>query len=200
MKEMFINYSINSIKKYNPDYDEIKISTLKYGIEGFYLTISKMIIIITAAVILKIFKEFLLLMIVYNVLRTTGFGLHAKKSINCLISSIIFFIIVPLIAINITIPIIIKSVLLIISIILMFKYSPADTIKRPLIKLKKREHFKFITTINTIIFSFVCISIPNQEISNLILLAIYIETILILPITYKLTKNSYNNYENYDLN
>ena len=155
MKNMFLNFSTNLIKKYYPNYDEIKIAELRYGLEALYLTITKMIIIFILAVFFNIVKEMLLLLIIFNILRTTGFGLHATKSYICLISSSITFIGLPLISKYIVIPIYIKLFLAIVSIYLIYKYAPADTKKRPLINKKKRNNLKIITTINTIILNII---------------------------------------------
>lgn len=88
-------------------------------------------------------------------------------------------------------------ILSITSVILIYKYAPADTKKRPLIKEKKRNIYKFITTVNCIILNILIIFIKNNIIVNLIILGIYAEVIIILPKTYKLFNMSYGNYKNY---
>ena len=107
MKTFIINKCINYIKK-NTDYEETKIKEIEYGLVGIYLTISKTIVVSIIAIILGIFKEMLIFMIFFNILRTSAFGLHATKSWMCLLSSIIMFIGFPLICINIHINIYIK--------------------------------------------------------------------------------------------
>ncbi len=199
MKNMFLNFSTNLIKKYYPNYDEIKIAELRYGLEALYLTITKMIIIFILAVFFNIVKEMLLLLIIFNILRTTGFGLHATKSYICLISSSITFIGLPLISKYIVIPIYIKLFLAIVSIYLIYKYAPADTKKRPLINKKKRNNLKIITTINTIILNIIAIIIKDYYLSNLFIFGIWIEIFLISPFAYNLFHLSYNNYKNYKL-
>ena len=44
MKNLFLNNSISFLKKYN-DYSEEEIEKLMYGLEGLYLTITKLVII-----------------------------------------------------------------------------------------------------------------------------------------------------------
>lgn len=199
MKQKFLNYALSSIKTYHPDYDEVKLAELKYGLEGFYLSVSKMVIIITLALILGIFKEMFIMLLIFNVLRTTGFGLHATKSWICLLSSSTIFLLFPMIAKIVVIPQIVKIVLAIISIICIFLYAPADTKKRPLIKKKKREIYKFITTISCIVLNIIALSIKNTTLSNLIVFGIYTEIFMVLPITYRVFHLSYNNYKNYYL-
>lgn len=200
MKKRFLNYAISLIKEKYPDTDDIKLDEYKYSLEGFYLTFSKLLIIIPIAFILGVFKEMIILLFFFNILRESAHGLHATKSWICLLSSTIIFVGIPFIAKLVLIPYLIKVTLGIIGVILIYKYSPADTKKAPIIKEKKRNKYKFISTINCIILTFLYLLIKNEVISNIIIFSIWIEIILILPITYKIFNLSYNNYKTYILN
>ena len=141
-----------------------------------------------------------LMLIIYNVLRTTGFGLHAKKSWQCWVSSTLTFIILPIISKYVVIPINLKVLLGIISLILIYLYAPADTAKHPLVNENKKLIWKYITVINCIILVFISLLITNNTISNLVLFGVYCEIAMIIPITYKIFNLSYNNYLSYGLN
>jgi len=196
MKNLIINNSLNYIKKYN-NYDEDKIAIIKYGLEAIYLTISKFLIISIAALVLGIFKEMVIYMLIYNILRLPSFGLHATKSWICLLSSTTFFIGVPYLCILLKTPIIIKVVICIIGICLMFKNSPADTYKRPIVSKKRRTVYKFLSTILTIIYAFLAIFITNNFIANCLLFSIIMQNLMISPTVYKMFKLPYNNYKTY---
>lgn len=197
MKNKFLNYAINTIHINNPSYNDTKLAEIRYGLEGIYLSITKLIIIFLLAILLNILKEMIFMLIIFNILRTTGFGLHATKSWICLVSSSVIFLGGPLLAKIIIINNLLKTILSITSVILIYKYAPADTKKRPLIKEKKRNIYKFITTIKCIILNIFIIFIKNDIITNLIILGIYAEVIVILPKTYKLFNIPYDNYKNY---
>lgn len=200
MKQKFLNFSLSLIKEKRKDIDEIKLDEIRYGLEGLYLTITKFIIISVIAIFLNIFKEMIFLLILFNILRRTGFGMHASKSYICLLASGLVFLALPFIAKLIVFPRYLKVVLGIIAILLIFKNTPADTIKRPLINKQKRDKFKFITTIKCIIMCFCLFFIKYEYINNLIIMALYIEIFLTSPYIYRLFHLSYNNYLNYDLN
>ena len=100
MKEVFLNKSLNFILKNNNSYTEDEIEKIKYGLEGLYLTITKLIIILILAWILNIFNEILLVLLFLNIIRYPAFGIHANKSIECLITSIILILVLPLIIIK----------------------------------------------------------------------------------------------------
>ena len=138
MKNIFINSCMSIITDYNKNLSRKEIDTMKYGLEGLYLTITKLIIIFIISLILGIFKEVLLLILIFNGIRLTSFGVHAKKSIDCLISSMLFFLIFPILCIKLTIPLLIKQILFIPLVIFIGIFAPADTEKRPLKNKKKR--------------------------------------------------------------
>lgn len=199
MKKRFLNYSLGLIRKYRTDIDEIKLDEIRYGLEAIYLTLTKSIVIFSLAIILGIFRETILLLIFFNILRTTGFGLHASKSWICLLTSCLIFILFPFVSKLIIIPTYIKCIAGIIAIISIYNFTPADTKKRPIINKNIRQKYKFITTINCIILSYISIIINDQVIANLIIFGIYTEVIFVAPFTYKLFSLSYNNYLSYSL-
>ena len=133
----------------------------------------------------------------YNVIRLFAFGLHAKNSTTCLITSLVLFIVGTYLAIYIDIPIEVKFILSITCIILIIIYAPADTEKRPLINVKKRKRFKILSTITSLIITFLIIYFNDKYLSNFMLIGMIESTIMILPITYKLYGLPYNNYKNY---
>jgi len=197
MRQNILNHCLGFISSNRPDIDEIKLDEIRYGLEAIYMTVTKTVVIFSLAILLNIFKEMFLLLLFFNILRTTGFGLHATKSWICLLSSSLTFILLPFLSKIITIPLFIKSVLGVIAIILIFIYAPADTVKRPIINKNRRAIYKSLTTISCILLTLASIIIQDNTISNLIIFGVYTEVILILPITYKIFGLSYNNYLNY---
>lgn len=194
MKSFFMDKSLAFLCKYNTYSDE-DIEKLSYGLEGMYLTITKLIIIFTLALLLNIFKEIIFLLIIFNIIRYFGFGIHAKKSSECLITSLILFIILPFAFLTFNISKKILFIISTISILSFFLFAPADTIKRPLKNKKKRTIRKILTIIVGIIYLLCGSIINNYTISTLFFLAIIIQSIVINPITYKLMRQPYNNYK-----
>ena len=200
MKKVFLNTCLKLITKNDPSINKEKLDEIRYGLEGLYLTITKTIVIFTITLLLGIFSEMLIMLFVFNILRTTGFGIHAKKSWQCWISSLTIFVILPYIAKTIIIPFFVKIILGIISIIAMILYAPADTVKRPLINKKKRLIWKALSVFNCLTLITISFYIKDNTISNLLLFGILIEVVLINPITYMVFKMPYNNYKTYGLN
>ena len=199
MKKLIINKCMELVTTYNKDLSQRDIDKIKYGLEGLYLTITKLIFIIIVSIILGIWKETLLLILIFNGIRLTAFGVHAKRSIDCLISSTLFFILFPILCIKLTIPLIVKVILFIPLTVLIGIFAPADTEKRPLINKKKRKIYKMLSIMISIIYMTIAIVIKDNTLSNCFIFAIVIQIIIMLPITYKIFGVSYNNYKNYEV-
>ena len=199
MKKLIINKCMELVTTYNKDLSQRDIDKIKYGLEGLYLTITKLIFIIIVSIILGIWKETLLLILIFNGIRLTGFGVHAKRSIDCLISSTLIFVLFPIICIKLTIPLIVKIILFIPLTVLIGIFAPADTEKRPLINKKKRKIYKMLSIMISIIYMTIAIVIKDNTLSNCFIFAIVIQIIIMLPITYKIFGVSYNNYKTYEV-
>ena len=199
MKKLIINKCMELVTTYNKDLSQRDIDKIRYGLEGLYLTITKLIFIIIISIILGIWKETLLLILIFNGIRLTGFGVHAKRSIDCLISSTLFFILFPIICIKLTIPLIVKIIIFVPLTVLIGIFAPADTEKRPLINKKKRKIYKMLSIMISIIYMTIAIVIKDNTLSNCFIFAIVIQIIIMLPITYKIFGVSYNNYKTYEV-
>jgi len=194
MKKRFINSCISLITKYG-NYSKRDIQKLEYGLEGIYLTFTKMVVIFALAFILGIFKEVIIVLILFNAIRYTGFGFHAEKSYQCLIISIVNFILIPWIFLNIKLSNIMSLSIAIFCIINYLIFAPADTIKRPLPNRKKRIIRKVITVLIGIIYTFLIIILNNKYYTSLVISSMIILMIVINPLTYMIFKQPYNNYK-----
>lgn len=197
MKNAIINSSMKILENNFPDYDETKLAELRYGLEGFYMLITKLVVIFGAAFVLGIFKEAIILLLLFNVLRLTGFGLHASKSWMCWISSSLVFLVCPYLCIHLSIPLYILVTTASICLIIFLLYAPADTKNRPLVNEKKRKRYKYITLVSGTIYIILLFLIKNTFLQNALVCAMIIQSVLIHPMIYKLFKLPYNNYKSY---
>ena len=196
MKNKTLDSILNMISKYY-SINDVKLKEIRYGLESIYLSLFKTIVIIIVSIFIHTFNELYLLFITYGLLRLVAFGLHTKKSIHCWISSITTFIIIPYLIKSIVIN---KYILITISILLLILiciYAPADTEKRPLINKKKRLIYKILSIIISSSYILVIIFLNNSYIQNLLFFSLLLQTLLILPITYKLFGLKYDNYKRY---
>ena len=199
MKKKILKILEEIVKKNNTDIDEIKLEEIMYGLESVYLTFEKIIFILLISILLGIFKEVILFILIYNIIRFTSFGAHAKNSIVCLIISSITFLGFPILSMNIIMSNYIKIILGIICIIIFLIYAPADTEKRPIISKKRRLIYKVSTTLIGALYIILSIYIKDNYLDNVFIFSLILQSIMLLPITYKLLGVSYNNYKNYKI-
>ena len=197
MKKKFLNSSMELISK-NGQYNDEQLEIIAYGLEGLYLTFTKMIIIFSIAYLLGIIIEVIILLICYNIIRSQSFGIHASKSIYCLISSLVMFIGGALICKYCILPFSLVISLAVVCDICLLLYAPADTHKRPLVNVKRRKRFKLVSFSLGIIYTILIIVFREYPIVNYLLFGMFEAVIIILPITYKVFKLPYNNYKNYN--
>lgn len=197
VKKIIISNSISTIRRYYPNYSDEDIEKIQYGLESIYLSLTKVIVILLLSIFLNIFKETIITLLLFNILRTTAFGIHASKSWICWVTSVPTFIGIPLICKYITFPTYILLIIASISLIHFILFAPADTVKRPLIRKKRRIIYKVLTVIIGIIYLAMIIICKNNFIQNCLSASMLIETILISPLTYKIFKMPYNNYKSY---
>ena len=206
MKELFnIKFDIydfitNKIIFYlekNLEFDDIEKEKLYLGIISILINVIKTSLICLIALITGCLKETLFMILVFFCLRVTAAGLHAKSNFDCTIISLIAYIGGSNLAIYMPINRggIIICILLTIA---LYKYSPADTSNKPIIGKEVRKKLKLKTLKTAIIFLTLNLITLNIKLVNLTMYAMLFQVISILPITYKLLKRSYNNYERYE--
>ncbi len=193
MRDKILDFFINRIKK-KDSLTESEERICRYALYSIYSFFTKISVIVLISLIFNIFIETILLICFYSILRFISFGLHATKNLYCWISSIIVFVLFPLLIKYLNINIYLYYSLFVLFGFLLIKYTPADTPKRPLIKKEKRDRNQKLIAVISIILLFITIFINNTLINNAILFSIFLQSILINPISYKIVNVRYNNY------
>ena len=192
MNDLLINKTLHFIQN-NMNYSNEDMIKVKYGLEGVYLTISKMLIIILIGFIFHYLDIILLTLLFFNFLRFFAFGLHAKKSIHCLILSILNFNVLPFIMMHITIHSYIVITMFLFAFFSFLLFSPSDTVKRPLTNKRKRIIRKIVSILVLILLFIIVHYFPFLKVP--ILCASFIESIMINPISYHILGLPYGNYQ-----
>lgn len=196
MKELFLNKTISALtKQYN--YDSNTLDRVKYGLEVIYINVTKISVLLLISLLFNSLKNTLILLFFVNFLRMFAYGLHAKKSWHCYVSSTLCFVILPMLFTSLQIGIIEKIIVSILTYISFILFAPADTVKRPLINKEHRKKLKIETIIVASFYVMILLLINDQYFSNLILLSLIIQSMLINPFVYKLFDLPYQNYKSY---
>ncbi len=197
LKSFFLGRSLQMVREIYPDYDNDKLDEIRYGLEATYLSITKLVVILGISLLLGIFKESVILLVLFNFLRLTGFGLHATKSWMCWVSSSITFLLVPFFCKSLVLPNYVLVAISVVCLINFLLYAPADTVKRPLIHKKRRLLYKVCTVLIASLYTVLIFITKDTFLQNSLASAMLIEGALINPYIYKLFNLPYNNYKNY---
>lgn len=188
MKEKIVNKLLLLVKNNIDSYNEEELDKIRYGLEGLYLMITKLVIVFVFAGILGILKETLILFIVFGGLRFFGFGVHAKTSMQCLIYSLSLFIFLPLIFYHINLNLIVEIIIFGICLVDLLLFAPSDTENRRFKKKNKYLIRKICTLVVTIVYIFLYYYLNNP----VFLISVIIQSIVVNPIIYKMIGVNYN--------
>lgn len=199
VKKKFIESALTKIKQ-QKKLTSLEEKKLRYGLEAFYNLATKTIVLIILAIVFDLVIELLLLALVYSTLRLYGFGIHAKTSLQCWFTTIPIYMLGGLFIKYATITSNLIYIFWIISFLSFLLFAPADTPARPLIRKNKRIRAKILSVLILCIYFIIYTLNISSMFNNVIIYAICMELIVINPLTYKLTKTPFHNYEIYEKN
>lgn len=188
-----VNFFISNLKLSNDD-----IELIHLGIHVLLLNLFKFIILSVLAICLGLFKEVLLFIFIFALLRVNAAGVHLKSNIGCTLA--ILFIFVGSAYVSNVYPISFNYVFvasIFISILLTI-YAPADTEKRPILDSNKRKELKIRSGFICILLLIINLIVHKDIIMNITMFALLIQMVSVNPITYKLMREEYNNYKKYE--
>jgi len=197
VKEKFILNSLALIES-KREVTDLERKKLKYGLEGFYNLATKLIVMVILAILLDILFEFLLLTFVYSILRLYGFGIHAKKTWQCWITTVPIYIGGCFLIKYFAFPVWLNYFIWFIGLISFLLFAPADTPSRPLIYKRKRIKAKVLSLIILGFCFLAYVFIKDSIVQNIITYAVLVEAISINPLIYKIFRTPFNNYKAYE--
>jgi len=179
-----------------PDIDDERAEIINYGLQNIIGELPKTALIFVLAYILGILDLTIIAFISIVVYCTFSGGFHLKTHIGCIICTNAIYIGDVLLSKsliyqnNITKYILIAVVWLF-SMAMISLYAPADTENVPILRKKDRRNKKILSYITMTITLIVSLFIKDIVISNILIYGVFIQTLTITRIAYKLTNNKY---------
>ena len=146
----------------------------------------------------NLIKTVVIIGLSFAILRFFTFGLHCQSGVMCLLLSVFLDVISPILIKDIYVGTIARSVLMITYIFIIFRYAPADTENHPLVKKEVRKQLKSRAVIVSIIYCLLAIFAKPMWFVNILMLMETYVVISILPVSYKIFRRRYNNYEEFN--
>lgn len=200
MIDKICDYLTNKIKNKVPDIDEERSEVINYGIHLLVGEIPKTFIFIAIAAILGVLKEFFITMLVVFPYRAFSGGFHLKTHLGCILGTSLFYCgiayVSKIFVLNINTKYLLIALTWIFGLIMCKLYAPADTENVPILRKKDRKIKQILSYITLTITLIIGIFIKDSTISNIIILGMLIQSMLISRIAYKITNNKYG-YEAY---
>lgn len=200
MIDKFCEYITNKIRKEIPDMDDERAEVIKYGIQLIVGEIPKVFSVFIIGAILGLWWQTLIAFWILLPYKYASGGFHLKSHIGCFIGTNLIYCgnayLSTIINLNVYAKITLIALNLIIGIIMITKYAPADTINLPILTKKERKMKRILSYIFLIINMAIAIVVPNNTISNILIFGTLIQTFSITRLAYKITKNEYG-YETY---
>ena len=195
MIDNFCLFLVGKMRKENPEIDDEKAEIINYGLQLLIGEIPKTIITLVVSYLLGILNLTLFMVCVTVPYRAFSGGFHLHTHIGCIISTTLYYCCIPKISnyiyLNSETKLIFVLCALIFGIIILIKYAPADTENVPILQKRERKRKKILSFITYTLGLIVAISINNNVLSNIILFSYFVQTIMITPFAYKITKNKY---------
>lgn len=201
MIDKICEYLTNKIRKQMPEVDDEKAEVINYGIQLIVGEIPKIFLMFGLGIILGLWWQTLLAFFLLLPYKTVSGGFHMKTHIGCFLCTNLVYCGNAYISTIWNFPsemskhITILGVL-ILGIIMVSIYAPADTENLPILTKKERKTKKILSYVFLILSLAVAAFVPNTVISNLIIIGTFIQTLSITRIAYIITKNKYG-YEEY---
>ena len=190
----------NKIRKEMPEIDDEKAEVINYGLQNIVGEVPKIFIMLGVAAILGIFPLALFTFVALYPYRGASGGVHLKTHIGCIIFTTLFYCAIPFVSQYFVLEGIVKYIVIacvwIFGMIMIKLYAPADTEDVPILAKKDRKKKRIVSYITFSLGMIVACLIQDSVISNILLLANFIQTITITKFVYKLTKSKYG-YEVY---
>lgn len=200
MIDKFCKYLTNKIKKEMPDLDDEQAEVIMYGIQLIIGEIPKVFSVFIIGAICGLWWQTLVAFWILLPYKYASGGFHLKSHIGCFIGTNLIYCgnayLSTIINLNIYAKIASIALNLIVGIIMITKYAPADTINLPILTKKERKMKRILSYIFLIINMAIAIVVPNNTISNILILGTLVQTFSITRLAYKITKNEYG-YEAY---
>ena len=200
MVDKICDYLTNKIKNKMPEIDDERAEVINYGIHLLVGEIPKTFIFIAIAAILGVLKEFFITMLVIFPYRAFSGGFHLKTHLGCIVGTSFMYCGIPLISKYIIMSTDIRYILTVLvwifGIVMCRLYAPADTENVPILRKKDRKQKQILAYITLTITLGIGLIINNNIVSNIIILGMLVQSIMISRFAYKLTNNKYG-YEVY---
>lgn len=203
MIENICNFLTTKIRKEMPEIDDERAEVINYGLQLTIGEIPKFFIMIAIAFLLGVGELSILSFLVILPYRMFSGGFHMKTHIGCIVCTTLMysgnsffskFFVLPQ-----DVKLVVTLLIWIFGLVMITLYAPADTENVPILSKKERKKQKILSYITFTTILTISLFIKEPIISNICVYGMFIQTLCITRLAYKLTNNKFG-YEEYNKN
>ncbi|MFL0194501.1 accessory gene regulator B family protein [Clostridium sp. WILCCON 0269] len=169
----FIGRLVKKISETNPEFSDLELKKIAYGLECILDEITKIIPYFIIFWLFSLQQYYIVILIFFCPIRLFTGGYHAKTYWGCFFITFITFLVMIVMGKYILINTIISIVLLIISFIFVCIFSPVDNVNKRIKSKQWRMKLKYISIIITFCLSIVCYLLPDRFLSTAVISIIF---------------------------
>lgn len=200
MIEKICEFILKKMKKKMPEITDEQGEVIMYGLQLLIGEAPKMILLFAISFVLGFGLEMVFAYFAIMPYRTVSGGFHLHTHLGCILGSVIFYygnvIISKFLMLDDIQRYILVALSLVFGILMISMYAPADTENVPIISKSERKKKKILSYVMLVITLGASVIIPNQVLSNILIIGTIIQSLSITRLAYKLTNNKYG-YEEY---
>lgn len=157
-----INSLVKKISQSNPEFSDLQLKKINYGLTGLFDEITKFVPYYIIFLLFSLQKYYIVTILFFCSLRIFSGGYHAKTYWGCFFISFIIFASIILFGKYIILNSISKILLLGISLILIWIFSPVDNVNKRIKSSQRRIMLNRVSVVITICLCILCYIIPNE--------------------------------------
>lgn len=175
--------------------DDDKIQILHYGLYVIISDIVKNLVLLISAYLLGLLVYAIFTYVSVGLLKSFVGGVHSKTFWGCLLTNTSLILGISYLSTNLSSNLIINPDPLfflgsfLIALFTFFKFAPADIANKPINSKKQRKKFRFTSYIISTLFLISALYFKTSPFSYIMIFALLVNSLTILPLMYKLTKN-----------
>ena len=201
MIDNICNFLTQKIRNEIPDVDDERAEIINYGLQLMIGEIPKLFIMIGIAFLLGIPELSLLSFIIILPYRIFSGGFHLHTHIGCVVGTTLIYcgnvFFSKIFVLPQDVKYIVTFFICAFGIVMISLYAPADTEEVPILSKKERQKNKILSYTSFLIILLLSLIIKDEVISNMCAYGMFLQSICITPLAYKLTKSKYG-YEVYN--
>ena len=160
--DKFVNFIVKTIASSNPQFSELQLKKMEYGLNSIFGEITKLLIFIMFFYLFYGEKYFLISFIFFSPIRLFSGGYHAKTYWGCFIFTLLFFVLLIFLGKHLLHNNVISILLIILDISLICIFSPVDNKNKPIKSKKRKLELHYLSIFIVILESLLCYSVPGE--------------------------------------